>query len=79
MQGRYLIIVTIVAVIFTAGVVAFAFGEVSGNDNLSKFQATAVQYWRKVKNFASPEDSDVSRYLEEASQAVDSAMKSITR
>ena len=99
MHGRFLIIVTIATVIFTAGVVAFAFGEVNGNGNLAKFQATVSRYWRITKNktleFAapmlntfgvnvdkrtlSPEDSEVSRYLEEASQAVDSAMKSITR
>ena len=99
MPNRFLIIVTILTVIFTAGVVSLAFGEVGGSGNLAKFQSTAKQYWRKAKNATldaaapmlntfgvnvdkrtlSPEDSEVSKYLEEASQAINSAMKSISR
>ena len=80
MHGRFLIIVTIATVLFTVGVVTFAFKDAqSGGQASSELQATVSRYWRKAKAFVSPKDSEVSKYLEEASQAVDSAMKSITR
>ena len=99
MHGRYLIIVTIVTVIFTAGVVCFSFGEIGGNDNLSKIRSTVTQYWRKAKTATldaaapmlntfgvnvnegriSAEDSEAAKYLKDASEAVGSAINSVTR
>ena len=53
----------------------------------TSLKSTAAQCWLKVKDFASPITNtfgldgtdEVTRHLEDAAQAVDSAVKSITR
>lgn len=100
MHGRYLIIVTILTVIFTAGVVCFAFKDVGvGGQASSELQATISRYWRKAKTATldaaapllntfgvnvnkgriSAEDSQAAKYLKDASEAVGSAINSVTR
>ena len=88
MPNRFLIIVTIATVLFTIGVVCFAFKDTqSGGQAFASLKSTAAQCWLKVKDFASPITNtfgldgtdEVTRHLEDAAQAVDSAVKSITR
>ena len=100
MPNRFLLVVTILTVIFTAGVICFAFKDVqNGGQSSSELQSTITRYWRVAKtktlDFAAPilntfgvnvnegrisaEDSEAAKYLKDASEAVGSAINSVTR
>ena len=53
MPNRFLIIVTILTVLFTVGVVGFAVKDIqNGGQSSDGAKSTVVQYWRKAKNTA---------------------------